>query len=115
VGTRTVAAGHVRDVAGRAALQRYIRSANKAARAAEAAILDGDVDEAYRQKQAQLLNHALLAEAKAAADRIDKIVARMKKLAGRAAMKSVDPEYLDRVHMLLEDYDFRAAHPALDR
>jgi hypothetical protein len=104
---RTVAAGHVRDVASRAALQRYTRSANKAARAAEAAILAGDTDEAYRQKQAQLLNHALLAEAKAAADRIDRIVARMGKLAKRAGMKSVDPEYLDKVHMLLENYDFR--------
>ena len=105
---RTVAAGHVRDVVSRAALQRYIRASNKAARAAEEAILKGDVDEAFRQKQAQLLNHALLAEAKAAADRVDKIVARMKKLAGRAAMKSVDPEYLDKIHMLLENYDFRA-------
>ncbi len=104
---RTVAAGHVRDVASRAALQRYTRAANKSARAAEEAILKGDTDEAYRQKQAQLLNHALLAEAKAAADRIDIIVARMKKLAKRAGMKSVDPEYLDKIHMLLENYDFR--------
>ena len=104
---RTIAAGNVRDVASRAALQRYIRAANKAARAAETAILDGKIDDAYRAKQAQLLNHALLAEAKVAADRIDKIVARLKKLASRAAMKSVDPEYLDKVHMMLEDYDFR--------
>lgn len=104
---RTVAAGNVRDVATRAALQRYIRGVNKAARAAETAILAGDIDEAYRQKQAQLLNHALLAEAKAAADRVDKIVARMRKYAGRAAMKSVAPEYFEKVHMLLENYDFR--------
>ncbi|MFL6728063.1 MAG: hypothetical protein ACJ8FS_16345 [Sphingomicrobium sp.] len=105
---RTVAASHVRDVASRSALQRYIRATNKSARAAEKAILAGDVDEAYRQKQAQLLNHALLAEAKAAADNIDKIVARLKKLGSRAAMKSISPSYLEKIHMLLENYDFRS-------
>jgi hypothetical protein len=104
---RTIASGTVRDVASRSALQRYIRASNKAARLAEEAILKGDVNEAYRQKQAQLLNHALLAEAKAAADRLDKIVARMRKLGGRAAMKSVDPVYMNKIHMLLENYDFR--------
>lgn len=104
---RTVSAGHVRDVASRAALQRYVRATNKAARAAEAAILEGDVDEAYRQKQAQLLNHALLAEAKAAADRVDRIITKLKKLAGRAAMKSIDPEYFEKIQSLLENYDFK--------
>jgi hypothetical protein len=104
---RKIMAGHVRDVASRGAVQRYTRATAKAARAAEQAILAGDVDEAYRQKQAQLLNHALLAESKKAADEIDTVVARLRRLAGRAAMKSVDQDYLDKIHMLLERYDFR--------
>lgn len=105
---RKIAAGRVVDVASRAAIQRYTRASAKAAREAEAAILDGDAVNAFKHKQAQLLNHALIAEAKAAADRVDVIVPRMKRLADRAAMKSVDQDYMDRIHDLLELYDFRS-------
>jgi hypothetical protein len=104
---RKISAGRVKDVASRSAIQNYIRATNRAAKAAEEAILKGDVDEAFRQKQAQLLNHALLAESKIAADKVDTIVARMKRYAGRKAMKSVDQDYFDRVHELLERFDFR--------
>lgn len=104
---RKIIAGRVLDVASRSAIQRYARGAAKAAKAAEEAILADDMTEAFRQKQAQMLNHALLAEAKAAADQVDTIVRRMQRLAGRAAMKSVDQDYFDRVHELLERFDFR--------
>lgn len=104
---RKVTAGKVADVASRGAMQRYTRAAAKAAKLAEEAILSGNVDEAYKQKQAQLINHALLAEAKLAADRVDTIVNKMRRLSKRAAMKSVDPDYMAKVHMLLENYDFR--------
>lgn len=104
---RKVQAGRVNDVASRSAVQRYTRATAKAARLAEEAILKGDVDEAYRQKQAQLLNHALLAESKAAADAVDSAVRRMRKLGERAAMKSIDPTYLSRIHQMLEGYDLR--------
>lgn len=106
---RKIEAGRVNDVASRSAMQRYARATAKAARLAETAILEGNVDEAFRQKQAQLLNHALLVEAKAAADEIDTVVARLNKLAKRAAMQSIDQDYFDRVHALLEGYSFRAA------
>lgn len=104
---RKVRGGRVQDVASRSAIQRYARAAAKAGRLAEEAILSGDMNEAFRQKQAQLINHALVAEAKAAADEIEVIVRRMNRLASRAAMKSVDQAYFERVHELLEDYDFR--------
>lgn len=105
---RKIEAGIVNDVASRSAMQRYARATAKAARLAETAILEGNIDEAFRQKQAQMLNHALLVEAKAAADEIDTVVSRMGKLAKRAAMQSVDQDYFDRVHALLEGYSFRA-------
>jgi len=106
---RKIEAGIVNDVASRSAMQRYARATAKAARLAETAILEGNVDEAFRQKQAQMLNHALLVEAKAAADEVDTVVSRMGKLAKRAAMQSVDQDYFDRVHALLEGYSFRTA------
>lgn len=104
---RKIAEGKVIDVASRSAVQRYARATAKAARGAETAMLAGDADETFRQKQAQMLNHALLVEAKRAADDVDAAVARLSKIARRATMKSVDQDYLDRAHALLEKFDFR--------
>lgn len=102
-----IEAGKVNDVASRSAIQRYTRAAAKAARLAEEAILKGDIDETFRQKQAQMLNHALAVEANLAADEVDTIVARMKRLSSRATMKSIDQDYFDRVQDLLEQFDFK--------
>lgn len=104
---RKIRAGTVQAVASRAAVQQYARAASKSGRLAEEALIAGDQQEAYRQKQAQLINHALFMEAKLAADKVDTIVARMRRLGKRAAMKSVDQDYMDRVHGLLEGFDFR--------
>jgi len=104
---RKIAEGKVVDVASRSAIQRYARAVAKAGRSAEAAFIAGDVDEAFRQKQSQMLNQALLVEAKRAADDVEAAVTRLGKIAKRATMKSVDQEYLDRAHALLEKFDFR--------
>jgi hypothetical protein len=104
---RVVLNGTVNDVASRHSVQRYIRATNKAMKAAEEAILAGDTAEAFRQKQAQMLNHALLAEAKATANTVEEIVGRMNRLAKQAARKSVDQDYMDKAHDLLENFDFR--------
>ena len=105
---RVVSGSTVRETASPAALNRYARTAAKAGRDAEAAILAGDVDEAFKQKQAQLLNHALFMEAKAAAEDVDAAVQRLAKLAKRATSPSIDQDYLDQAHGLLEKFSFRA-------
>lgn len=97
----------VREATTGRAMQRYARAAAKASRAAEKAMLAGDIDETFRQKQAHLLNHALLVEAKAAADEVNKAVDRLGKIARRKTMKSVDQDYLEQAHGLLEQFDFR--------
>lgn len=89
------------------AIQRHARSAAKAGRQAEAAMLKGDLEETMRFKQQQMLSSALLAEAKAANDEIGVAVARMGKIAKRQTMKSVDQEYLEQAHALLEAVDLR--------
>lgn len=99
--------GQVKDVASRAAIQRYLRAAAKAGKAAEQAYMAGDTDEAFKQKQAQMLNNALVAEAKQAADAIDIAVARMSRLAKRRTIKSMDQDYLERIHDLLESVDLK--------
>jgi hypothetical protein len=90
-----------------AALQRYARAARNAAKLAEEAMLKGDVDETFKQKQRQMLNNALISEAGKAKSSIDAAVTRLSKVAKRATMKSVDQAYLDQAHALLEQVDFR--------
>ena len=108
--------GQVKDVASRAAIQRYLRAASKAGKAAEQAYMAGDTDEAFKQKQAQMLNNALVAEAKQAADAIDVAVARMSRYAKRRTIKSMDQDYLERIHDLLERVDLKQRSQAsIDR
>lgn len=113
---RTIAESRVVDATSGSALQRYAKAAAKAAKLAEEAILKGDADETFRQKQAQMLNNALIAEAKKAKDAVDIAVTRLGKLAKRATIKSIDQDYLDQVHGLLEQVNFRqASQRSLDR
>ena len=102
-----VRSGAVNDDASPSAIQRHARNAAKAARAAEAAMLGQDVDEAFRQKQFQMLNNALLSEAKAAHDEVQAAVKRMERIARAKTMKSVDQDYLEQAQALLEVVDLR--------
>lgn len=102
-----VATGIVNDVSSRGAIQQHLRAARRAASAAEQAMLAGDVDEAFRHKQAQMLNNALAAEGKRAADEVEAAVARLSKIAKRRTMKSVDQDYLEQAHALLEQVELK--------
>lgn len=104
---RKVNEGSVGEAVSKSALQRYIRGFNKARNLFEQAILKGDNAEAIKQKQAQMINHALVAEGKVVADEINKIVRRMQRYAKVKAMDSIDQDYMDRIHELLEGYSFR--------
>lgn len=113
---RKVAEGTVRDVASRSAIQRYARAAAKAGKLAQEAMLKQDAAETFRQKQAQMLNNALIAEASKAAEAIDSAVDRLGRIAKRATMKAVDQDYLDQAHGLLEQVDLRnRSQASIDR
>lgn len=103
----TIAKSKVADSLSGAALQRYARAARNAAKLAEEAMLKGDVDETYRQKQRQMLNNALIAEAGKAKAAVDAAVTKLAKVAKRATMKGVAQDYLDQAHALLEAVDMR--------
>lgn len=105
---RTIREGRVNDMTSRAAVQRYRRAAKLAGDKAMQAILDGMDDDAFKHKQAQMLNNALVDEATRMSDQVDKAVARLSKIASRATMKSVDQEYLERAHALLAQVDMKA-------
>jgi hypothetical protein len=99
--------GAVAENASPGAIQRYARNAAKASRAAEQAMLKGDLEETYRQKQFQMLNGALVAEGKAAYDEVEAAVKRMDKIARAQTRKSVDQDYLEQAQALLEAVDLR--------
>ena len=104
---RSVRSGRVADVASRSMIQRYQRAAAKAGKAAMDAVIAGDNAEAFRQKQAQMLNNALVSEAKRAADEIEAAVKRMDRVASRRTIETVDQDYLERAQGLLEQVDLK--------
>lgn len=89
------------------AMQMYSRAAAKAAQRVEDALAKQDFDEAFLAKQQQVLNLALMAQAKKAKDEVDKAVRRMQRTASRDTIASVDQDYLDQAHQLLEAVDMR--------
>jgi hypothetical protein len=93
--------------ASKQALQRHRRAIEMAAREAEKAMLAGNMEEVYRAKQKQMLSMALLAEAKAANQEIEVARARMERIAKARTMKSVDQDYLEQAHALLEEVDLK--------
>ncbi|HEX8579903.1 MAG TPA: hypothetical protein VF655_09960 [Allosphingosinicella sp.] len=104
---RKIAESQVKDSVTGTAIQRYERAARKAARGAEEAMLKGDIDTAFRLKQSQMLNTALVAEAKKASDFVTEAVRRMGKLAKRRTIKTMDQAHLEQAHALLEQVDLR--------
>lgn len=104
---RQVTDGRVRDVASRSAIIRYERAAAKAGRAAMDAVIANDHEEAFRQKQSQMLNNALVAAARRGADQVDEAVKRLEKWAKRRTVKGVDQDYLERAQLLLEQVEMK--------
>lgn len=98
------------------AIQRHARAVSKHGSEAEKAMLAGKFDEAFAAKQKQMISSALLAEAKAANDEVTAAQKRMDKIARRQTSKSVDQDYLDQAHALLEQVDLRPrSQKSIDR
>lgn len=111
---RHVRAQSSRDATSGTAMQMYARNAAKAAQRVEEALIGQKFDEAFQAKQQQLLNMALMAQAKLAKDEIDKAVRRLQKIAGKATIATVDQDYLDQAHQLLEQVDMKTRPYARD-
>jgi hypothetical protein len=98
-----VRSGVIASEAMASAVQRHTRAVAKAGREAEKAILAGKWDEAFKAKQRQMLASALLAEAQDAHTEVNKAADALAKIAKRKTMASVDQDYLDQAHALLDD------------
>lgn len=97
-----VRTGVIAQEASPSAIQRHTKAVAKAGREAERAMLAGKMDEAFAAKQRQMLSAAMLSEAKAAYDEVTRAQARLAKIAKHKTMKSVDQDYLDQAHALLD-------------
>ncbi|MBX3502790.1 MAG: hypothetical protein KF889_25375 [Alphaproteobacteria bacterium] len=82
------------------------RAEAKAGRAVLDAVLAGDHEEAFRQKQRQMIAHAMYVEAKKARELVEKGQRLMDRYASARTLKSMDQDYLEQIHGLLERYDF---------
>ena len=110
-----IASGVVADTISGEAQQRYTRTAAKASRDAMKAFARGDTEAAFEAKQTEMLHNALAREAAKASDAVDKAVRRMGDLAKQRTVKSMSQDYLDRIHGLLEGYEFkRVSQRAID-
>lgn len=99
--------GVIADMISGAAQYRYTRTAAKAARDAQSAILAGDMEAAFRHKQTELLHNALAREAAEASEQVDVAVRRLGKYAKQTKAKTLPLDYLDRIHTLLEGVEFK--------
>jgi len=104
---RHVRAGEVRDHLSGAALQQYRRAAAMNGRAAFQAVSDGDFLAAFQHKQAQLVNNALVREARDAMREVEAAVKRLDRAANRRKIDGVAQSYLEQAHALLEEVDLR--------
>jgi len=93
--------------ASKQALERHRRAIAAAGREAEQALIAGDMEAVYRAKQKQMLSSALLSEAKAANEEVETARARMDRIAKARTMKSVDQDYLEQAHTLLEEVELK--------
>ena len=71
--------------------------------------------EAFRQKQAQMLNNALVSEAQKVADEVETAQARLEKIARKKTIKSVDQDYLERAQALMEQRAAPAFAKSIER
>ena len=91
---------------------RFSRAEVKAAEASRKAIAERNYEQAAFYKYRQLLNHYLFIEAKAAQDEADSITKYLGRLADKKTVATMDQDYLEQIHGLLEKYDFRRASQA---
>jgi hypothetical protein len=112
---KRIALQSAREAISGKAIQMYARAIAKAGREYEEFLIKGDFEEAFRAKQRQLLNMALMSEAKKAANDVDAAVRRMQKLAKRDTIPSIDQDYLEQAHALLNDVDFKSNGAQADR
>lgn len=99
----TIAKARVRDINA----SKYGAAEARAARAADAARIKGDLAEAAQQKRNQLLNNQLEKTARAAATEVLKSLQYLKKFNKESARAKIDVDVRDQIDDMLSRFDLR--------
>ena len=103
VAETTIAKARVRDINA----SKYGAAEARAARAADAARVKGDLAEAAQQKRNQLLNNQLEKTARAAAAEVLKSLQYLKKFSKESARAKIDVDIRDQIDDMLARFDLR--------
>jgi hypothetical protein len=90
----------------------YIKAEQKAARDAEIALLRGNVVDALKAKQRQMLAHIAAGEAQAFKKMYDKTVANWKNLGKTVRLPKIEPHFADQIHAILDTIGIPIARDA---
>ena len=90
----------------------YIKAEQKAARDAEIALLRGNVVDALKAKQRQMLAHIAAGEAQAFKKTYDKTVADWKNLGTTVRLPKIEPHFADQIHAILDTIGIPIARDA---
>lgn len=88
----------------------YMRAEAKASKSAVEALLKGDVELAFAEKQKELFNHELYRSAVAAREDVDSIVSYLSKFnkeSTREKLAKAGADYLEQIDSILERFDLR--------
>ena len=85
---------------------RYLRAERSASTAVQKALAAGNRDEAFRQKQAQVISNVLYVAAREAERFSEAAIDRMRKL-GRGKNPSIHVDYMEQIDALLEQYELK--------
>lgn len=113
---QTIASKKVRDIQPVI----YQRAESKARNRALEFLLKGDIEQAFIEKQRELLNHELYKAADSAKQETENIVdfmGRFSKTSTRERIGKAGADYLDQIDLILDRYDFRKGQTlkAIDR
>jgi len=85
----------------------YTAAETRAAKAAERALREGDLEQAAAEKRNQLVNTYAAKATHAAMDEVDTALRYLKKFDSEGTRKNLDVDYLDQIDTLLERFDLR--------
>lgn len=86
---------------------RFLQGEARAARAAAVAAAEGNFPEAFRQKQQQLLQHALYMEAKEVEAEVGRGLDLVRAVRRQPVRQRLGQDYVDQIDAILEGYQFK--------
>ena len=102
---RKVAGTNIRDLKP----AKYLAQERKASKMALEALRKGNREEAIGHQQAVIINHHFARAMQKAKDESERMIRYFNKFNNKTTRKAIEPEFLEQIDALLEQYDFRVS------